>query len=75
MESRAVGCVSGRLTYWDEVGRLAVFQLDPQPVKVLVASPHAVLWEVKLYPCRLKKTYTHIPCVTWKDTVFIYITY
>lgn len=47
-----------RFTYGDEVGRLAVFQLDPQPVKVLVAPSHAVLWQVKLYPCCLKK-HTH----------------
>lgn len=42
-------------TYWDEVGRLAVLQLDPQPVEVLVAPPHAVLGQVKLYPRGLKK--------------------
>lgn len=42
-------------TYWDEVGRLAVLQLDPQPVEVLVAPPHAVLGQVELYPRGLKK--------------------
>lgn len=45
-------------TYWDEVGRLAVLELDPQPVEVLVAPPHAVLGQVELYPCGLKKN-TH----------------
>lgn len=42
-------------TYWDEVGRLAVFQLDPQPVEVLVAPPHAVFRQVELYPRGLKE--------------------
>lgn len=52
--------VASRLvwTYGDEVGRLAVLQLDPQPVKVLVAPSHAVLGQVKLYPCGLRKN-TH----------------
>lgn len=39
-----------QVTYRNEMGRLAVLQLDPQPVKVLVAPPYAVLRQVKLYP-------------------------
>lgn len=58
-------------TYRDEVGWLAVLQLHPQPVKVLVAPSHTVLRQVKLYPCCLKKrkkktkkTHKHICCIT-----------
>lgn len=43
------------VTYRNEMGRLAVLQLDPQPVKVLVAPPHAVLRQVKLRPRRLQE--------------------
>lgn len=43
------------VTYRNEMGRLAVLQLDPQPVKVLVAPPHAVLRQVKLCPRRLQE--------------------
>ena len=52
--SGTVGHVS-HLTYWDEVGRLAVFQLDPQPVEVLVAPPQGVFGQIELYPCRLEE--------------------
>lgn len=44
-----------QVTYGDEMGRLTVLQLDPQPVKVLVAPPHTVLRQVKLYPRRLEE--------------------
>lgn len=54
----------GSLTYRDEVGRLAVLQLDPQPVKVLVAPSHTVLRQVKLYPrCLRKDTHTSASAV------------
>lgn len=43
------------VAYRNEMGRLAVLQLDPQPVKVLVASPEAVLRQVKLDPRRLQE--------------------
>lgn len=43
------------VTYRNEMGRLAVLQLDPQPVKVLVAPAHAVLRQVKLRPRRLQE--------------------
>lgn len=41
------------VAYGNQVGRLAVLQLDPQPVKVLVAPPDAVLGQVELDPRRL----------------------
>lgn len=43
------------VAYRDEMGRLAVLQFDPQPVKVLVAPPDAVLRQVKLDPRRLQE--------------------
>lgn len=52
---RTEGCVVADLTYGDEVGWLAVLQLDPQPVEVLVAPSHTVLRQVELYPCCLKR--------------------
>lgn len=69
-ESRTGGGVVAHSTYRDEVGWLAVLQLHPQPVKVLVAPSHTVLRQVKLYPCCLKKrkkqnkTHKHICCIT-----------
>lgn len=43
------------VAYGNEMGRLAVLQLDPQPVEVLVAPPDAVLRQVKLDPRRLRE--------------------
>lgn len=37
------------------MGGLAVFQLHPQPVEVLVAPTNTVIRQVKLYSCCLKK--------------------
>lgn len=57
---RTEGCVVADLTYRDEVGWLAVLQLDSQPVEVLVAPSHAVLRQVELYPCCLNRNkYKH----------------
>lgn len=69
IESRTGGISVANVTYRNEVGGLTVLQLDPQPVKVLVAPSQTVLRQVELYPRRLLGS-THSCCVTGKDKAF-----
>lgn len=50
------------------MGGLAVLQLGPQPVKVLVAPPEAVLRQVELQPRRLQEMNERIYGPTDKKT-------